>query len=182
MECIVCNGLPLPWCLNTVHSRLWWLEVLCRMPLPYWLLWKFISLGLPRPSLEIISYSNTFLFSRLFLSSEYSSKYFIVLCITGNMFMVHPFVLCAALGRQKTHTDWTSLIWKYEIQNALESETLWVPTWCHSGKFHTIKCSFMKKKIGLHKVTFRVQGICETLINFEFRFGCHPKTSSCIYC
>lgn len=38
-----------------------------------------------------------------------------------------------------------------------------------------------KKKNGLHRVTFRVQGICETLMHFEFRIGFYPKVSSCVH-
>lgn len=105
----------------------------------------------PGQSLEIISHSNYFWFSRLY--------FFVVLWVlfkhkhTSSWYVLQSVYLWFILlcyvqlwGRQKAHTNWTSLIWKHEIWNALKSKTLWIPTWCHSGKFHSIKCLSWKKK------------------------------------
>lgn len=39
---------------------------------------------------------------------------------------------------------------------------------------------FHEKKLD-YRVTFRVQGICETLMYFEFRIGFYPKASGCVH-
>lgn len=89
-------------------------------------------------------------------------------------------VTCSSGKAESTH--------KLSISNLkiwnLKSPRIWnfvgvnlMPQW----KIPYYKMFFHEKKNWLHKVTFRVQGICETLMNFEFRFGFHLKTTSCVY-
>lgn len=171
-----------PGCLNTVLGRLCWLEILFGMSLPYWLLQKPLSLSWTKFR-DYFSFQLLFIFKAIFLlSHEFSS----------NINILHPDMyysqyicyssFCVTCSSGKAESTYKLNITNLKTWNRKcpKSKTLWMPTWCHSGKFHSIKCLSWKKK-GLHRVIFRVEGICETLMHFEFRIGFYPKASTCVH-
>lgn len=117
----------------------------------------------------------TFLFSAIFLSYEFSSNMLhLVVCYRQFACAFSLSVMCSP---GKVESTYELSIYYLTIRN-LEWSRTWsflgatlMPQLENSILWKVISCK--KKKFKCYKVTFRLQGICKTLRNFEFKFGFH---------